>query len=135
MIYTSDSTGRPKGVVVPRRALSNFLDAMGRRFTPGTEDRLLAVTTVGFDIAGLEIFLPLPHGSSVVLADEETAKDPSALLSAVVSSRISMVQATPSLWQGLVAAADGELSGVRALVGGEALPIELARALAGRPGR
>ncbi|MGA4846192.1 amino acid adenylation domain-containing protein [Streptomyces sp. G5(2025)] len=132
MIYTSGSTGRPKGVVVPRGALGNFLAAMGRRFTPGARDRLLAVTTVGFDIAGLEIFLPLLHGSVLVLADEETAKDPHALLRAVTASDVTMVQATPSLWQGVVAAARDELAGVHVLVGGEALPTELARALGDR---
>ncbi|MGW0395964.1 amino acid adenylation domain-containing protein, partial [Streptomyces sp. NPDC003042] len=131
-IYTSGSTGRPKGVVVPRGALGNFLDSVGRRFAPGAGDRLLAVTTVGFDIAGLEILLPLLHGGAVVLADEETAKDPDALLRTVAESRITMLQATPSLWQGLVAADRGELAGVHVLVGGEALPSELAKALGAR---
>ncbi|MEU4147318.1 amino acid adenylation domain-containing protein, partial [Streptomyces parvulus] len=128
-IYTSGSTGRPKGVVVPRAALGNFLADMGRRFAPTDGDRLLAVTTVGFDIAGLEIFLPLLHGAVLVLADEETAKDPHALLRAVTESGITMVQATPSLWQGVAAVAADELAGVRVLVGGEALPSELARTL------
>ncbi|MEU9026481.1 amino acid adenylation domain-containing protein [Streptomyces sp. NPDC048383] len=131
-IYTSGSTGRPKGVVVPRAALDAFLDAVGRRFAPGVGDRLLAVTTVGFDIAGLELFLPLLHGAAVVLADEETAKDPAALLRTVADSGITLLQATPSLWQGLVAADRGELAGVHVLVGGEALPAELARTLGGR---
>ncbi|MFF6967763.1 amino acid adenylation domain-containing protein [Streptomyces anthocyanicus] len=131
-IYTSGSTGRPKGVVVPRGALDNFLADMGRRFTPGPGDRLLAVTTVGFDIAGLEIFLPLLHGAVLVLADEETARDPHALLHRVSASGITMVQATPSLWQGVAAVAGDELAGVRVLVGGEALPSELARALTDR---
>ncbi|WP_413471445.1 amino acid adenylation domain-containing protein, partial [Streptomyces sp. MB09-02B] len=131
-IYTSGSTGRPKGVVVPRGALGNFLAAMGRRFAPGAEDRLLAVTTVGFDIAGLELFLPLLHGATLVLADEETAKDPYALLRRVSAARITMVQATPSLWQGVAAAATDELAGVHVLVGGEALPTELARTLTER---
>ncbi|MFD5669012.1 amino acid adenylation domain-containing protein [Streptomyces anthocyanicus] len=131
-IYTSGSTGRPKGVVVPRGALDNFLADMGRRFTPGSGDRLLAVTTVGFDIAGLEIFLPLLHGAVLVLADEETARDPHALLHRVSASGITMVQATPSLWQGVAAVAGDELAGVRVLVGGEALPSELARALTDR---
>ncbi|MBQ0881644.1 non-ribosomal peptide synthetase [Streptomyces sp. RT42] len=131
-IYTSGSTGRPKGVVVPRAALGNFLADMGRRFAPTDGDRLLAVTTVGFDIAGLEIFLPLLHGAVLVLADEETAKDPHALLRAVTASGITMVQATPSLWQGVAAVAADELAGVRVLVGGEALSPELARTLTER---
>ncbi|MGW0425117.1 amino acid adenylation domain-containing protein, partial [Streptomyces sp. NPDC003015] len=131
-IYTSGSTGRPKGVVVPRGALDNFLADMGARFAPGAGDRLLAVTTVGFDIAGLEIFLPLLRGARLVLADEETARDPRALLRAVERSGATLVQATPSLWQGVSAEAERELAGVRVLVGGEALPAQLARSLAGQ---
>ncbi|GAA2520026.1 non-ribosomal peptide synthetase [Streptomyces levis] len=131
-IYTSGSTGRPKGVVVPRGALEHFLADMGARFAPGAEDRLLAVTTVGFDIAGLELFLPLLHGARLVLADEDTARDPRALLRAVERSGATLVQATPSLWQGVAAEAAGELAGVRVLVGGEALPARLARSLAGQ---
>ncbi|MEV7746796.1 amino acid adenylation domain-containing protein [Streptomyces griseorubiginosus] len=131
-IYTSGSTGRPKGVVVPRGALGNFLADMGARVAPDARDRLLAVTTVGFDIAGLELFLPLLHGARLVLADEETARDPRALLRAVERTGATLVQATPSLWQGVAAEAAGELAGVRVLVGGEALPAELARSLAGQ---
>ncbi|MFG1670714.1 amino acid adenylation domain-containing protein [Streptomyces sp. Y7] len=133
-IYTSGSTGRPKGVVVTRGALGNFLADMGERLAPGERDRLLAVTTVGFDIAGLEIFLPLLHGARLVLAGEETARDPQAVLRAVERSGATLVQATPSLWQGVVAEAADELAGVRVLVGGEALPAELARSLAERAG-
>nr|WP_280883520.1 non-ribosomal peptide synthetase [Streptomyces pseudovenezuelae] len=132
VIFTSGSTGRPKGVTVPHSALSNFLADMGRRFPLDSEDRLLAVTTVGFDIAGLEIFLPLLSGARLVLAGQATAQDPAAVLRAVSESRITVMQATPSLWQGVVAAESGELRTVRVLVGGEALPTGLARELCDR---
>ncbi|MFJ6088314.1 amino acid adenylation domain-containing protein [Streptomyces sp. NPDC092369] len=132
VIFTSGSTGRPKGVTVPHGALSNFLADMGRRFPLDTEDRLLAVTTVGFDIAGLEIFLPLLSGARLVLAGQATAQDPAAVLRTLSESRITVMQATPSLWQGVVAAENGELRTVRVLVGGEALPTGLARELCDR---
>jgi len=68
VIYTSGSTGKPKGVAVSRGALMNFLATMGRRFPLSSEDRWLAVTTVSFDIAALELYLPLISGAAVVLA-------------------------------------------------------------------
>ncbi|WP_143659904.1 condensation domain-containing protein, partial [Streptomyces pharetrae] len=79
VIYTSGSTGRPKGVVVPQGPLVNFLVSMRDRFALGADDRLLAVTTVGFDIAGLELFVPLLSGSAVVMAARDVVRDPAAL--------------------------------------------------------
>ncbi|MFF0208614.1 amino acid adenylation domain-containing protein [Streptomyces althioticus] len=129
VIYTSGSTGRPKGVTVTQAALVNFLTAMQDRFALTEYDRLVAVTTVGFDIAGLELFLPLLHGAQVVLAPREVVRDPAALFALVRESGATLMQATPSLWQAL-AEAGGVPAGLRVLVGGEALPASLARTLA-----
>ncbi|MFJ6381721.1 non-ribosomal peptide synthase/polyketide synthase [Kitasatospora sp. NPDC092039] len=129
VIFTSGSTGRPKGVVVPHSALNNFLAAMGHHLRVTEQDRLLAVTTIGFDIAGLELHLPLVSGAAVVLADRDEVRDPDALRSLLVREAVTVMQATPSLWRAL--ADDDVLRSVRALVGGEALPGELARTLAG----
>ncbi|MCD9881083.1 non-ribosomal peptide synthetase [Streptomyces guryensis] len=131
-IFTSGSTGRPKGVVVEHRALVNFLWSMQERFGLGVGDRLLAVTTIAFDIAGLELYLPLLNGAAVVLAASEQVRDPLALRSLVSSAGVTVAQATPSLWHAVVVDAADELAGVRALVGGEALPGELARTLLAR---
>ncbi|WP_412738617.1 amino acid adenylation domain-containing protein [Krasilnikovia sp. MM14-A1259] len=130
-IYTSGSTGRPKGVVVPQRAFVNFLDAMGERFRLTAADRLLAVTTVAFDIAGLEIFLPLGCGACVVIAPHDAVADPATLAELIAQHGITIMQATPSLWQGLAAAQPESLQGLRVLVGGEALPAALANRLVG----
>ncbi|MFD9410730.1 amino acid adenylation domain-containing protein [Streptomyces sp. NPDC059989] len=129
VIYTSGSTGRPKGVAVPSAALVNFLTSMQDRFALTRQDRLVAVTTVGFDIAGLELFLPLLHGARVILAARETVRDTAALAALIRDSSATIVQATPSLWHAL-AEADGVPAGLRVLVGGEALPAPLARTLA-----
>ena len=109
--------------------LGNFLAAMQERFILGPGDRLLAVTTVGFDIANLEIFVPLLSGAAVVLADREMAEDPFALRRTIVSAGVSVMQATPSLWRSVVAEGTAELRSVRVLVGGEALPPDLAASL------
>ncbi|MFJ8795928.1 amino acid adenylation domain-containing protein, partial [Streptomyces sp. NPDC102462] len=129
VIYTSGSTGRPKGVVVPQGALVNFLTAMQEHFELTDRDRLLAVTTVGFDIAGLELFMPLLSGATVVIASRDTVRDPAALYGLVRSADVSVMQATPSLWRAVLAQDTSALTGIRVLVGGEALPPDLAEAL------
>ncbi|MFJ6074074.1 non-ribosomal peptide synthase/polyketide synthase [Streptomyces sp. NPDC093065] len=131
VIYTSGSTGRPKGVVVSHGALGNFLAAMRSLLDPRPGDRMLAVTTVSFDIAALELFLPLVTGGTVVLADREDVRDPFALATLVRAHRPHLMQATPSLWRVLTDADPGALAGVRLLSGGEALQPDLARRLAG----
>ncbi|MEO3974458.1 amino acid adenylation domain-containing protein [Streptomyces sp. CAU 1734] len=131
VIYTSGSTGRPKGVVVPHAALANFLDMQAAELALSAGDRLIAVTTISFDIAALEIHTPLICGATVVLADRDTVRDPAALAALVDTQRPAVMQATPSLWHALLE--DGRprtLGGVRVLVGGEALPAGLAERLA-----
>lgn len=122
VIYTSGSTGRPKGVVVPRAALANFLAAMDERFSLTPTDRLVAVTTIAFDIAALEMYLPLLSGAAVVVAPPETVRDPHALAALIDRTAATTLQATPSLWQALVTDVPDAVRGLRMLVGGEALP-------------
>ncbi|MFJ4806927.1 amino acid adenylation domain-containing protein, partial [Streptomyces murinus] len=128
-IYTSGSTGRPKGVVVPHKALSNFLAAMQEEIALPPVDRLLAVTTVAFDIAALELYLPLVTGASVVIASRSDVKDPAAVAALVERTGATVIQATPSLWQTLVDDHPEAVRAVKVLVGGEALPPQLARLL------
>ncbi|MEU3603540.1 amino acid adenylation domain-containing protein, partial [Streptomyces sp. NPDC006798] len=135
VIHTSGSTGRPKGVVVPHAALAAFLDTQTGALDLEPGDRLVAVTTVSFDIHVLELHTPLLHGAAVVLADRDTVRAPAALAALIDTHRPAVVQATPSLWQALLAdGAPTTLAGTRILVGGEALPAVLAERLA-RTGR
>ena len=128
VIYTSGSTGRPKGVQVRHRGLTNLLWAM--RSAPGlaADDSLLAVTTVSFDIAALELFLPLVVGARVVLAREAEAGDGAALWRLLRRHGVTVLQATPVTWQILLAAGWTGDPPLKMLCGGEAL----ARALADR---
>ena len=129
VIYTSGSTGRPKGVQVPHRAVVNFLHTMRERPGLRADDVLLAVTTLSFDIAGLELFLPLTVGATVVVAGRETAADARLLAERIASCGATVVQATPATWRMLLAAGWGGRPALRALCGGEALDGELARRL------
>ncbi len=121
-IYTSGSTGHPKGVMVTHGAAVNLLHAMRERPGISPDDTLLAVTTLAFDIALLELLLPLTVGARVVLADRETAADPVALADLLAASGATVMQATPATWKMLVFAGwEGDRS-LRILSGGEALP-------------
>ncbi|WP_110495011.1 non-ribosomal peptide synthetase [Amycolatopsis antarctica] len=135
VIHTSGSTGVPKGVVVSHRNLGNFLASMRERFALSAADRFLAVTTVSFDIAALELFVPLLDGATVVLADRAEVRDPARLAALAAAEAVTAMQATPSLWQAIVELAPRVVRGLRVLVGGEALPAGLARTLAASAAR
>ena len=126
VIYTSGSTGNPKGVQVEHRAVVNFVRAMADRPGLSTHDRLLAVTTVSFDIAVLEIFLPLYVGATIVLAPREIAVDPEALHRAISRFDITVMQATPATWSMLLEAGWTGSSKLRILCGGDTLSEDLA---------
>ncbi len=128
-IYTSGSTGLPKGVEIPHRALANFLWTMRERPGLGTDDVLVAVTTLSFDIAGLELYLPLIVGGRLVIAPSQTASDPRLLAALLAESSATVMQATPTTWRLLLDSGWRGAPGLRALCGGEALPVALAEEL------
>lgn len=129
VIFTSGSTGRPKGVEISRRALMNCLHAFASRAGLGTQDSFLAVTTIAFDIAGLELFLPLLTGATLVVAAGEETLDGELLKRRLESSACTAMQATPASWRLLIEADWHPRPGFRAWCGGEALPLDLAEAL------
>ncbi len=132
VIYTSGSTGRPKGVCVTHRALSNFLGSMRALFPMSGGDTLLAVTTLSFDIAGLEIFLPLIQGARVEVVSREDGGDGRWLSRRLEEGDLRFMQATPSTWRMLLAAGWRGAPELTLLCGGEALPRDLADELLSR---
>ncbi|MBX2859386.1 MAG: amino acid adenylation domain-containing protein [Cellvibrionaceae bacterium] len=130
VIYTSGSSGEPKGVVVTQSALCNVLVAMQEQLQLHSGDRVLATTTVAFDIAAIELLLPLITGAAVVLAGAKHLSEPRALVDYSRRQGVTVMQATPSLWQMLVPRYSNALRGVRPLCCGEALSGQLARDLA-----
>jgi amino acid adenylation domain-containing protein len=134
VIHTSGSTGNPLGVEVGRAALSNLLAAIPMELPISAEDVLLAVTTVAFDIAGLELLLPVTLGATVVIADEATASNGYRLHQQLRDRAITVLQATPATWQMLLDAGWKGSGRLKALVGGERLQRPLADALLERCG-
>jgi amino acid adenylation domain-containing protein len=135
VIYTSGSTGKPKGVMVEHRALVNCLSSMRDIVGIEASDRVLALTTIGFDIAGVELFLPLVCGARTVIADQCSATDPERIGAIIEREGVTVVQATPATWRMLVDAVWPGKAGLKALSGGEALPSALAAQIVNRVGR
>lgn len=135
VIHTSGSTGRPKGVLVSHGALANFLLSMAE--SPGfTEaDRILAVTTLSFDISLLELFLPLVCGGSLEIAGADVARDPARLRDLLATCGATVMQATPATWRMLVEDGWAGSPTMKVLCGGEALDLPLARDLLARSGQ
>lgn len=129
ILYTSGSTGNPKGVPVTHKNLVNFLCSMAVEPGINEKDRLLSITTISFDIAGLELYLPLIKGAALILADHETTRDGRLLLELIKSENINFLQATPTTWSMLLDSGWNEPLPLKALCGGEAMPADLAKEL------
>jgi amino acid adenylation domain-containing protein len=131
LIYTSGSTGRPKGVLVDHGALANLMQSMREQLGLPDDVVLPAVTTVSFDIAALELFLPLMTGGRVVVGQQIEATDPRRLAALLARTGASVLQATPVTWRLLLEAGWSPPPGFTVLCGGERLPAELAGRLIG----
>ncbi|MBD1391852.1 non-ribosomal peptide synthetase [Mucilaginibacter glaciei] len=129
ILYTSGSTGKPKGVQIPHGALVNLELSMQKKPGMTPADKILAVATISFDIAGLDLYLPLVTGAQIVLADSLTAKDGRALLDIVRSENITIMQATPYTWRMMLEVGWNEYLPLKVFTGGEAFPKDLAEKL------
>lgn len=132
VIYTSGSTGRPKGVMIEHAAVVNFLRSMQQRPGIAAADRLLAVTTIAFDIAALEIYLPLVSGATVILTGGSVSADAHSLAQLLESHDVSVMQATPATWRLMLHGGWRGRPGLKVLCGGEALTADLAASLVAR---
>lgn len=129
VIYTSGSTGKPKGVQIEHRTAVNLLTAIAQKPGIDASDTLLSVTTISFDIAVLEIFLPLITGAKLVIVSRQTAMDGHQLLQALEQHQATLMQSTPVTWKLLLAAGWQGSKNLKMLTGGEALAKDLAKEL------
>ncbi|MDY6946861.1 MAG: amino acid adenylation domain-containing protein [Pseudomonadota bacterium] len=130
LIYTSGSTGKPKGVMVGHRSVVSFLNSMATQPSVRPADLLLSVTPLSFDIAGLELFLPLTAGARVCIVDREVATNPYRLSACIGEVGVTVMQGTPSTWRMLLTAGWKPSRTLKVLCGGESLTPDVARALA-----
>ncbi|KAI0540452.1 polyketide synthase [Xylaria digitata] len=128
VIYTSGSTGRPKGVEISHGAAANFLSSL-RKYEPGCDehDRLLAITTISFDMSALELLLPLLSGSTMIIANTSAVKNPRELISLMKRHQVTILQATPATWTMLLESGwEGDPRLSKIICGGEPLSRQLA---------
>ncbi len=126
VIFTSGSTGRPKGVQIPHRALTNLLQTFTRQPGLTSDDVMVAVTTLSFDIAALELYLPLMGGARLVIASAEDVIDGERLAALLSAQNATVMQATPATWRLLLTTGWKPPASLRIWCGGEAMPGDLA---------
>ncbi|HEX3043997.1 MAG TPA: amino acid adenylation domain-containing protein, partial [Bacillota bacterium] len=132
VIYTSGSTGKPKGVMVEHGVIHNFIHGITQKIEFPPEKKILGITTISFDIFGLETFIPLAKGLTIILADENEQRDPGSLVELLQKHEVDLIQTTPSRMQLLITSAPdlAWLKKVSALmIGGEAFPEKLLQQL------
>lgn len=129
VLYTSGSTGKPKGVQIEHHSLINLLQSIQKWPGITADDRMLAMTTISFDIAGLELFLPLLTGAEIILTDSKTAKNGQELLKLITAAKVSLMQATPATFRLLLDAGWKKQLPLRVFCCGEALQPDLAQKL------
>ncbi len=134
ILYTSGSTGKPKGVEVQHCSVINLLYAIQSHVQLSADDSLLAITTLSFDIAALELYLPLLTGSRLILASHQQTSDPLMLRDLLIQAKPTLLQATPVTWRMLLDAGWAGSPGLKMLCGGEKLSRELADALLAKGG-
>jgi amino acid adenylation domain-containing protein/thioester reductase-like protein len=132
VIYTSGSTGKPKGVQIKHDAVVNFLKSMQHEPGIDSTDTMLALTTISFDIAVLEMYLPLIVGAKIRLISRSLATDPVKLQAILSESEITIAQATPATWRMVLAVGWPGNPKLKILCGGEALTRTLANQLLDR---
>ena len=130
IIYTSGSTGIPKGVRISHHALSCFLLGIQHEINCNKEDKFAALTTISFDISGLEMYLPLTLGATVVIIPQEENTNPYKLAELLNKEKVSILQATPAMYRLLLTGGWTASTYLKKILcGGEALTQELANQL------
>jgi amino acid adenylation domain-containing protein len=132
ILYTSGSTGKPKGVMVKHHSTVNAVAAITKLMDVSSEDILLSATTFTFDVAEMEMYLPLFNGARLVVASQETVQDIDRLKARIKDSGATLFLATPVTFKMLILSSWEGKSDLRVLSGGEGLPKEIAKEMLAR---
>ena len=128
-IYTSGTTGKPKGVRITHRSLLNLICSFWQEPGLSKSDRTLGVAPISFDIASMDMFLPICSGGTLVIASKQDSVDPYRLGRLIDEQQITCMQATPATWRLLVSSGWNGKRNLKMLCGGEAISRELAEDL------
>jgi len=120
VLYTSGSTGKPKGVMVHNQGLVNVVRYFCDIIELQSTDRVLGLTTFCFDISMLEIYMPLTTGAGLVIVSAKTQKNPSNIIDVLYNYHITVMQATPTSYEMILACGWEGDKNITCLVGGEA---------------
>jgi amino acid adenylation domain-containing protein len=129
ILYTSGSTGKPKGVPIKQHSVVNLVNSYSKMINATKEDILFAVTTISFDIAEVELYLPLFSGAKIVIGSQETAMNMELLMQAIDESNATIFQATPVTFKMLIRSSWPGKKDLKIISGGEAFSKELASEL------
>ncbi|MFF9405985.1 amino acid adenylation domain-containing protein [Streptomyces anandii] len=102
VIFTSGSTGLPKGVMIDHRGALNTVVDINDRFGVGADDRVLALSSLSFDLSVYDVFGPLAVGGAVVMPDASAHRDPAAWLDLLETARVTLWNSVPALMELLV---------------------------------
>jgi amino acid adenylation domain-containing protein len=102
VIYTSGSTGQPKGVAIEHRGAVNTLLDINQRFEVGAGDRVLALSSLSFDLSVYDIFGLLAAGGTVVIPQVSATPDPAHWVDLIVQAQVTIWNSAPALMQMLV---------------------------------
>ena len=126
ILYTSGSTGKPKGVLIRHNSTLNVVNAIAKKLQVTSKDTLLAVTTVAFDVAEMDFYLPLLNGAKLVIANQETVHDIELLKTKFDESGATLFFSTPVMFKMLVLSSWKGKPDLRILSGGEPFSREMA---------
>jgi amino acid adenylation domain-containing protein len=130
VIYTSGSTGKPKGARITHGGVSNTIWGVGQDLKLGPDDIVLAWSTIAFDVACLEIYLPLAFGASLYLVEKDSVNEGGLRIEQVRRSAATAIFGTPTMYRLLLEAGWEGDARMQVVVGGEVLPLSLGKALA-----
>jgi amino acid adenylation domain-containing protein len=130
VIFTSGSTGMPKGVMIDHRAAVNTILDINRRFQVTPEDRVLAISSLSFDLSVYDIFGTLAAGGTVVIPDPDALRDPAQWAELIRTHRVTIWDSVPTLMRMLMEHANGDgkpdLSSLRlVMMSGDWIPVSL----------